>query len=161
VFQETSVRHTRARTLFCPSFPILLSFFHCHLPGRTSSLFLFRELHQSHFAPGLLFLEPLEATRGVSNELETIPSLSPFFPPSSILSRPPSFYSLDVSSREEKNSRSAVSQSDDRVVALRSATRKINVCVKFLASNFFHRFFFYNVSRTKLYPTSYKIKQSC
>ena len=32
----------------------------------------------------------------------------PLFPPSSILSRPPSFYSLDVSSREEKNSRSAV-----------------------------------------------------
>lgn len=59
-----------------------------------------------------LFLESLAATRDASSELETIPSppLSlPFF--SSILSRPPSFYSLDTPSREEKNDRDAACRS--------------------------------------------------
>lgn len=55
VFQETSVRHTRARTLFVLlAVPILPSLFRRHLPGRAFSLFLFEQLHHGvtlHLAP--------------------------------------------------------------------------------------------------------------
>lgn len=116
----------------CPSSPILLSFFHCHLPGRTSSL----SSSSGNFTRVTLHLAPCFSSRWQLLAVLRTNSRRYRLPlsfPSSILSRPPSFYSLDVSSREEKNSRSAVSQSsDDRVVALQSATRKINVWVKFL-----------------------------
>lgn len=95
----------------CPPSPILPSFFCRHLPGRTSSLFLFKELHQSHFAPGPCFSsrwQLLAALRANSRRYRLPLSPSSF---GSILSRPPSFYSLDVSSREEKNSRSVASRS--------------------------------------------------
>lgn len=92
-----------------------------------SSFFLFKELHRSHFAPGSCFSSRWQL-------LATLRANSRYYLPlsllsvGSILSRPPSFYSFDVSSREEENSRSAASRSSgDHVAVLRSATRKINV----------------------------------
>lgn len=105
VFQETSVRHTRARTLFVLlAVPISSSFFCRHFPGRTSSLFLFKELHRSHFAPGSCFSSrwQLLATLQANSRRYCLPLHLPSV--GSILSRPLSFYSLDVSSRKEKNS---------------------------------------------------------
>lgn len=134
VFQETSVRHTRARTLFvllprsrCLSSAVVYPIVR---PPSSSS----RNSTRESLCTWPLFLEPLAATRGASSELETIPS-PPFslLPFGSILSRPPSFYSLDASSREEKNSLSAANRSyDDRVAALRFATRKIDIRTRIL-----------------------------
>lgn len=91
----------------------------------TSSLFLFKELHQSHFAPGSCFSSRWQLLATLrANSRYCLPLF--LLSVGSILSRLPSFYSLNVSSREEENSRSAASRSfDDRVAALRS--RKINI----------------------------------
>lgn len=56
VFQETSVRHSESENSVCPPSPILPSFFRrLTTPVARSSLFLFKELYQSHFTPGLCF----------------------------------------------------------------------------------------------------------
>jgi hypothetical protein len=53
-----------------------------HRSSPAPSLFLFKELYRSHFAPGSCFSEPLAATRDAPAELEAIPS-----PPFSALLR--------------------------------------------------------------------------
>lgn len=130
VFQETSVRHTRARTLFVLLAVPDLAVFLPPSPPRSRVLpFPPRGAPpRSHFAPGSCFSSrwQLLATLRANSRRYCLP-LSPLSV-GSILSRPPSFYSLDVSSREEKNSRGAASRSSgDRVAAPRSAIRKIDV----------------------------------
>lgn len=125
VFQETSVRHTRARTLF-----VLLPR-SCRLSSAVISRIVRPPSSSSrNFTRITLHLAPVSRAVGsYSRRFERTrdDTVSPFLPLpfASILSRPPSFYSLDVSSREEKNSRSAANRSyDDHVAALRSAKNR-------------------------------------
>lgn len=76
--------------------------------GRASSLLLFKELYQSHFAPGSCFSSrwQLLATLRANSRRYRLPLSLPFL--GSILSRPPSFYLLDVPSREKRIHRQAV-----------------------------------------------------
>lgn len=56
VFQETSVRHSESENSVCPPSPILPVFLPpSYYSNRASSFLLFKELYQSHFAPGLCF----------------------------------------------------------------------------------------------------------
>lgn len=70
VFQETSVRHTRARTLFVLLPRLLPSSLRRHVSGRASSLFLFKELYQSHFAPGSCFSSRWQLLAALRAKLE-------------------------------------------------------------------------------------------
>lgn len=133
VFQETSVRHTRARTLF-----VLLPRSRCLLsavtsPVRASCLFLFRELHRSHFAPGSCFSsrwQLLAALRASSRRYRL-----PFLPLPSTLSCPdlPLFIrSMSLQGRKRIVEAPRVDRLTIAWLFFDPTTRKINVRAKIL-----------------------------
>lgn len=96
----------RARTLFVPlprSSPVFLP--PSYYTNRASSLLLFKELYQSHFAPGLCFSSrwQLLATLRANSKRYRLPLFLSLSSALSCPDLPPSFYSLDIPSRKEKN----------------------------------------------------------
>lgn len=133
VFQETSVRHSESENSVCPPSPILLSFFRrlttpvAHPPSSSSRNSTRVTLHLASVSRIVgSYSRRFERTRN-----DTVSPLSlPFF--SSILSRPPSFYSIPLQERKRMIEMPRVDRPSSLMALLFFDLRVKKICMRIL-----------------------------